>query len=81
MESTYNDIIQEKSKNIGSLCFFLGRNKDVLDFIGENIPKEILDRTISERVYYYLNKMLPDGWDLVRKTHSIDINKKIKPSI
>ena len=57
MESAYIDIIQERSKNIGSLCFFLGKNKALLDFIGENIPKEILDRTISERVYYYLNKI------------------------
>jgi hypothetical protein len=55
MESTYNDIISKKVNNIGSLCFFLSRNKDVLDFIDSKIPIGL--KIISEKVYYYLNNI------------------------
>ena len=55
MESAYINIIQERSKNIGSLCFFLGKNKEILDFIDLKIPTEVKDRNVQEKVYYYLN--------------------------
>ena len=57
MESTYNDIISKKVNNIGSLCFFLSRNKDVLDFIDSKIPIGLKNSIISEKVYYYLNNI------------------------
>lgn len=60
MESTYIEVIEKRSGNIGSLCFFLGKNKEVLDFIDSKIPKEVWDRTISEKVY---SLDIPKIWD------------------
>ncbi|NBO23265.1 hypothetical protein EBU94_08015, partial [bacterium] len=49
--------IKEKSKNIGSLVGFLKKNLDFLNFIENSIPKEIQSRTLSEKVFYFLNEI------------------------
>lgn len=48
---------KKMSGNIGSLCIFLQNKKniDYLNYLNDNIPVEILDFKISEKVYYYLN--------------------------
>jgi hypothetical protein len=49
----------ERSNNIGSLTFFLSRpvNIEYLDYLNSNIPRSIIDRQISEKVYYFLNNI------------------------
>jgi hypothetical protein len=46
-------------KNIGSLCLFLNNDKniDYLNEINNNIPKEAISFSISEKVYYYINEI------------------------
>lgn len=51
------DIIKEKSNNIGSLCAFLRKNSEYLDEINRNIPSEIINFQLCEKVYYYLNEI------------------------
>jgi hypothetical protein len=46
-----------KSKNIGSLSSFIKNNEEYLIEINNNIPKEVLNKSISEKVYYYINKI------------------------
>ncbi len=55
-----NDLITEmSSKNIGSLCLFLNsaKNIDYLNYLDSNIPIEIIKRNLSEKVYYFINKI------------------------
>lgn len=49
------ELIIKKSSNIGSLCIFLKNNMEYLNYINKNIPSEILDRNISEKIYYFIN--------------------------
>lgn len=51
------DEIVKKSNNIGALSSFLknDKNKEYLDYIDNNIPSEIIDSSISEKVYYFIN--------------------------
>jgi len=46
-----------RSSNIGSLVLFLNNPKNnlYLNYLSENIPQEISTRSISERIYYFLN--------------------------
>ena len=51
--------IQEMAnKNIGALCLFLNneRNKDYLNEVLENIPKEAHELVMSEKIAYYVNQ-------------------------
>jgi hypothetical protein len=55
-----NTIIQNiklKSSNIGSLVLFIKNHLEYLDFINSNIPKTIIDRQLSEKIYYVLNEI------------------------
>jgi hypothetical protein len=49
--------IIKMSNNIGSLSLFLknDKNKEYLDYINNNIPAEVIDYNISEKVYYFIN--------------------------
>jgi len=47
--------IKRMSNNIGSLVSFLKRRPDLVDEIDKNIPIQILESTVSEKIYYYLN--------------------------
>lgn len=51
------DEIKRKSINIGSLVTFLNRNVEYLNYVNSNIPKEVLDRKIPEKVYYLVNEI------------------------
>lgn len=50
-------IIEMANRNIGGLCQFLNniRNKEYYIFLNENIPSSILDRNLSERIFYFVN--------------------------
>ena len=53
-------IIEEMAiKNIGSLCLFLNNPKNInyLNYINSQIIPQILNRKLSERVYYFVNKI------------------------
>lgn len=54
-----NLIMEMANRNIGSLCLFLinEKNIDYLKNIESNIPKEILNRSLSEKIYYYVNNI------------------------
>jgi hypothetical protein len=43
-------------KNVGSLCLFLNnkKNKEYLDYLNENIPHEVKDFKLSEKIYYFI---------------------------
>ena len=51
-------IIDMANKNIGSLCIFLKNTKNIiyLEFLNNNIPLEISDRSLSEKIYYFVNE-------------------------
>jgi len=51
------DFFLSMSSNIGSLVLFLNNPKNslYLNYLNENIPEEIKIRSISERIYYFLN--------------------------
>lgn len=52
---TYLQTIKEKSTNIGALINFITKRKEFLEFINQNTPTEILERQLSEKIYYLLN--------------------------
>jgi hypothetical protein len=54
MNTTLQEIIN-KTSNIGSLVLFVKNHNEYLDFINSNIPKEIQDRQLSEKIYYLVN--------------------------
>ena len=47
------------NNNIGSLSLFLKNPKNIqyLNFINDNIPTEIYERKISEKIYYFVNNI------------------------
>ena len=51
--------IIKMSNNIGSLCLFLKNTKNInyLKFIEDNIPFEIIDKNLSEKIYYFINNI------------------------
>jgi len=53
-----NTITQEiikRTSNIGSLVLYLKNNREYLDYIHSNIPESVLDRQMSEKIYYLVN--------------------------
>ena len=53
------ELIEEMAnRNIGSLCIFLKNVKNIeyMNYINSNIPN-ISDKSISEKVYYFINKI------------------------
>lgn len=52
-------IIKMANTNIGSLCLFLKNkvNIDYLNLIELNIPKEVIYRSLSEKIYYFVNNI------------------------
>ena len=53
------ELIIKMSDNIGSLCSFLKNKKniDYLNYLNSNVPVEILNRNLSEKIYYFINKI------------------------
>jgi len=53
------ELIENMSKNMGSLSLFLNnpKNINILCFLNNSIPTEINLRKISEKVYYLINKV------------------------
>ena len=49
--------IKDKTTNIGSLVLFVKNHKEYLDFINSNVPNEIIDRQLSEKIYYLVNSI------------------------
>jgi hypothetical protein len=49
--------IKDKTNNIGSLVLFVKNHKEYLDFINSNVPNEIIDRQLSEKIYYLVNSI------------------------
>ena len=51
------DDILNMTGNIGSLCLFLKNKKNIsyLNYINENIPDEVINFKLSEKVYYFVN--------------------------
>lgn len=45
------------NRNIGSLCLFLKNHKNIsyLEYLNNNIPHGLLERSLSERIYYFVN--------------------------
>jgi len=45
--------------NIGSLCLFLKNEKNIsyLNYLNENIPDEVIDFKLSEKVYYFVKEI------------------------
>jgi hypothetical protein len=55
-----NTITQEifkRTSNIGSLVIFLKKNEKYTHHLNENIPIDIIDRQLSEKVYYFINNI------------------------
>lgn len=52
-------IIEMANRNIGSLCLFLKNknNKEYMDFINMSISPLILDYDLSEKIYYFVNRI------------------------
>lgn len=52
-------ITKMANNNIGSLCLFLKniKNIDYLKLIELNIPSEVIDRNLSEKIYYFINEI------------------------
>jgi len=50
-------ITEMANRNIGSLCLFLKNPKNIsyLDYINNNIPDGLSERSLSERIYYFVN--------------------------
>jgi hypothetical protein len=53
------ELIMKMSNNIGSLSLFLNnpKNIDYLNYLNDNVPVEIFNFKISEKVYYLLNNI------------------------
>lgn len=47
--------IKKMTGNIGSLVLFIKNNEEYLNYLNSNIPVEVLDRKVSEKVYYLVN--------------------------
>jgi len=55
-----NTILQDitnRTSNIGSLVLLVKNNSEYLDFINHNVPESILDRQLSEKIYYLVNNI------------------------
>ena len=52
-------IVDMANNNIGSLCVFLKatKNSDYLEYLNSNLPDFVLERSISEKVYYFVNNI------------------------
>jgi hypothetical protein len=54
-------IIEEKTKNIGSLCSFLKNpiNSEYLNYLNNSLSKSVLDLNLSmsEKIYYFINQI------------------------
>ena len=50
-------IVEMANRNIGSLCLFLKNHKniDYLEYLNNNIPHGLLESSLSERIYYFVN--------------------------
>ena len=50
-------IVEMANRNIGSLCLFLKNSKNILylDYLNNNIPSGLSERSLSERIYYFVN--------------------------
>lgn len=50
-------IIDRANNNIGSLCIFLKstKNSDYLEYLNRSLPDFVLERSLSEKVYYFVN--------------------------
>ena len=51
--------IIKRCNNIGALSSFLrnDKNKKYLDYLNDNIPSEIIDFSVSEKLYYFKNEV------------------------
>lgn len=52
-------IVDMANNNIGSLCLFLksDKNSNYLEYLNSNLPDFVLERNISEKVYYFVNNI------------------------
>jgi hypothetical protein len=52
-------IVEMANRNIGSLCLFLKNQKniDYLEYLNNNIPHGLLESSLSERIYYFVNNV------------------------
>lgn len=51
------DFFISKLENIGSLVLFLKNKKNIeyLSYLNNQIPSDIIDRSIQEKIWYYVN--------------------------
>lgn len=54
---TFLETLKNKSHNIGGLVNFVSKRVEYLTYIEKNIPEQILDRTLTEKLYYIVNNI------------------------
>ena len=53
----HNLIIEKSTNNIGAFSSYTNKNKEVMEYINQNIPSECIELKTSEKLWYYINEI------------------------
>lgn len=53
----HNLIIEKSTNNIGAFSSYIKKNKEMMEYINQNIPSECIELKTSEKLWYYINEI------------------------